>query len=281
MVVFTAAISGCITTEPDDAEIGAIVSIGPQREMVEAVGGDLVKVTVMVPPGESPHTYSPVPSQMKEVAKAKVYFEVGSGVEFELNHLDTLRSQNKGMKVIDCSDGVTLLDMEGHDHDHEHGEDPHIWLSPVNAVIMVDNIYEGLVKVDPDNEPVYKNNRDAYVASLELLHSELEDRFAPHQNESFLTYHASWGYFAHEYGLEQLVIEEGGKEPGPAGVAAIIEQAKEHNITVVFVSPQFDTSNAEVIAQEIGGKVVHVDPLSGDYISNMREVAAKLEEGLE
>jgi zinc transport system substrate-binding protein len=247
--------------------------------MVEAIGGDLVKVTVMVPPGDSPHTYAPVPSQMKQVARAKAYFEVGSGVEFELNHLDELKAQNNDMKVFDCSEGITLLELDGHDHDHG-GDDPHIWLSPVNTMTMVENIYNGLIKVDKANEVTYKANMDDYLSRLDSLHVELQGRFSSHEDKVFLSYHPGWGYFAHEYRIEQIAVEEGGKEPGPAGIAAIVEQAKDLNITTVFVDPQFDPSRAETIATELDGKVVTLDPLAIDYIDNLRTVSKRLVEGL-
>jgi zinc transport system substrate-binding protein len=276
------SVSGCTTDDGDDGGgIRVIVTIPPQSEMVEAVGGDLVKVTVMVPPGESPHTYAPVPSQMKDVARAKAYFKVGSGVEFELNHMDEVKGQNQEMKVFDCSVGITFIDLEEHDHDHgEEGSDPHIWLSPLNAKVIVENIYKGLVKVDKENEATYKKNRDAYLAKLDALHTELDDMFRAREGEMFLIYHPSWGYFAHEYRLDQVAIEEGGKEPGPSGIAAIVEQAKENNITVVFVDPSFDQTRARTIADEIGGKVSTLDQLAEGYIDNMHDAAGKLEEGL-
>lgn len=275
------ALSGC-TSDTDDGGIGVIVTIGPQKEMVWAVGGDLVKVTVMVPPGESPHTYAPVPSQMKQVARAKAYFKVGSGVEFELNHLDEVKAQNDGLKVFDCSEGITLLEAEGHD-DHDHGDegmDPHIWLSPLNVKTMVNHIFNGLVKVDRANEGIYRSNMDAYLSRLDMLHSEMAQRFADDHDRVFLTYHSGWGYLAHEYGLVQTAVEESGKEPGPAGIAAVVEQAKALNITTIFVDPQFDQTRADAIATELGGKVVVLDPLAEDYIENMGSVAARLEEGL-
>jgi len=268
---------GCIQQSADRGKIGVIVTIPPQKEMAEAIGGDKITVTVMVPPGQSPHTYAPIPSQMAQVAKAKLYLEVGSGFEFELNHMDELQAQNPKMVVADCSKGITLREMT---EEGGGAKDPHIWLSPSNAKQMVRNMCDALIRVDPKNRAFYERNRDEYLSRLSQLDYELKGMLSGKRGSYFLVYHPSWGYLADEYGLRQLAIEEGGKEPGPAGIAAIIEQARESNIKVVFVSPEFDESSAKTIANEIGGEVVTADPLAENYIENLREVGAKLAEGL-
>ncbi len=302
--------NGCTDEDSDEGsdKVGVIVSILPQVDMVEAVGGEYVDVTEMIPKGESPHAYAPVTSQMKAVSKASIYFTVGSGVEFEENHLDALRGQNADMEIVACSDGIALKamdehyhtgeyqhnettnatengdDHEDHDHDHDHdqeGNDPHIWLSILNAKIMVENICEGLIAVDGDHADAYRANRDDYLAKLDTLYSDLEGDLASYRDHAFLTQHPSLGYFGDDFDLVQLAIEEEGKQPGPAGVTAIIEQAKEHNIKVVFVSPQFDDSDAQTIADEIGGEVISVNPLPEDYIANMRNVGEQMVKGFQ
>jgi len=282
--------TGCTIAPSKERDgIGVIVTIGPQREMAERIGGGLVHVTVMVPPNASPHTYSPTPSQMKDVADAEVYLKVGSGIEFEQVHMDTVKENSQDMDIVDCSVGITLIPMVEHEDDGEEEEedhhdegalDPHIWTSPVNMMTMARNVRDGYIKVDPDNKATYDANLEAYLADLRALDIDMRAAVAGHENDMFLVYHPAWGYLAKDYNLTQLAIEKGGKDPGPAGLVAIIEQAKEHNITVIFVEPQFDTSRAETIAQEIGGEVVVVDPLGDDYLVNMRNVATKLAAGL-
>ena len=287
----TLFLSGCIDLG-ESGKVDVIITIEPQREMVERIGGDLVSVDVMVPSGQSPHSYSPLPSQLLDVAVADVYFMVGSGVEFEINHLSTLKEQNSDMVVVDCSEGVEILEFGEHhdgemDHpdeeegsDHDHGtEDPHIWLSPKNYRIMAGNVYSALVEMDPENADTYSENYEVYTLELDALISDLESMFEPHDGREFLTYHPGWGYFGDDLNLTQLTIEEEGKKPGPQGLAALIDQAQSHNITVVYVQPQFDTSSAEVIAESIGGEVAQIDPLASNYIDNMRDVAVKIEGG--
>lgn len=289
VAVLTAVLlSGCVT-QPEQGKIGVVVTIPPQKEMVQAIGGDNVRITVMVPPNENPHTYSPTPTQLAEVADAKIYFKVGSGVEFEIAYLSNIQSQNKKLLTVDCSQGIELIEsIEDHEHghgedghgEHEAGKDPHIWLSPMNAKQMVRNICEGLAGLDEANRGYYEGNRDTYLARLDELDAEIRRRLEGKEGSPFLVYHPAWAYYARTYGLVEMAIEEQGKQPGPSGVIAVVEQARKLGIRVVFVSPQFSQSSAETIAKEIGGRVVTVDPLASNYIDNLKEVTAKLAEGL-
>lgn len=270
----------------DDYELNIAVTIPPQREFVKEVGGDKVKVTLMIPPGQDPHSYEPETSQMRELAKADIYFKVGSGIEFEKTWMTTMKEYNSDMKVIDGSKGVELLTMDSHEevegHNHEDEDiDPHIWLSPKNAIKMIDNLVKGMIKKDSDNEEIYQENAEEYKNKLKDLDSELKNGLAPYKNDDFLVYHPSFGYLAHDYNLTQVPIQEEGKEPGTKGLENIIDQAKKNNISVVFVSPQFDESNAKTIADEINGEVVMLNPLAGDYLDNIRKMKENLISGFE
>jgi len=282
---------GCGKAANPAGEIGVVVTILPQVEFVENVGGEKVDVTVMVPLGAGPHTYEPLPSQMKALARAEMYAKVGSGVEFELVWLEKLVSTNKEIVVVDCSTGVHLIQMAGNDnhedeepeeeHDNSGAMDPHIWMSPLNAKIMVQNICDGLVQVDPGNRAFYEENRDAYLQELTELDQDIREGLSGVTNRRFMVYHPSFGYFAKEYNLTMLPVEEEGKEPTPAGIVHLIEQAKEDNIKAIFASPQFNPRSAEVIADEIGGSVVLIDSLAGDYIANLRTVLGELVQAME
>jgi zinc transport system substrate-binding protein len=263
-------------------KLGVAVTIAPQAEFAENVGGDKLDITLMVPPGASPHTYEPTPSQVEALARARVYAKVGSGVEFELVWMDKLLAVNKDMLVIDCSRGIELQPMTAGDEDEPAGSmDPHIWMSPRNAAIMVQNIADGLVQVDPDNGAYYQQNRDRYLQELAQLDQDIRNSLSGVTNRTFMVYHPAFGYFAREYGLTMLPIEEGGKEPTPAGLTRLIEQAKENKVKVVFASPEFNPESARVIAQAIGGRVVFIDPLARDYIANLRSLLGELVQAME
>ena len=264
--------------QPAGGKIGVMVTVLPQVEFVNAVGGDRVEVTAMVPPGANPHTYEVTPSQMAKLSRAKMYAKVGSPLEFELTWIDKLVAQNRDMLVVDCGQGIGL--MESVDPD-QPGMDAHTWTSPRNVKSMVGNICAGLSQISPDDRAYFEKNRDLYVEKLDALDSDIRSALDGIGSRTFIVYHPAWGYFAREYGLEQLGIERDGKEPQATYMARLIKEARENNIKVIFVSPQFDTRSAEAIAREIGGRVVSIDPEGGDYLDNMRKVAAAFKEALQ
>ena len=259
-------------------KIGVMVTVLPQVEFVKAVGGDRVEVTAMVPPGANPHTYEVTPAQMTKLSKAKMYAKVGSPLEFELTWLDKLAAQNHDMLMVNCGQGIGL--MESADPD-EPGIDAHTWTSPQNVKIMVNNICTGLSQISPADQPYFEKNRDSYLAKLDALDADIRSSLTGLGNLTFIVYHPAWGYFARDYGLKQLGIERNGKEPQAAYMARLIQEARERKIEVIFVSPQFDTRSAETIAREIGGRVVSIDPEGSDYLDNMREVSAAFREALQ
>jgi zinc transport system substrate-binding protein len=274
MIVTTA---GCNREAATTNKVVVAVTILPQAGFVKAVGGDKVDVVVMVPPGASPHTYEVTPDQMVQLSNAKMYAKVGSPVEFELTWMDNLIAVNPNMLVVDCSKGVTL--MESQDPD-EPGSDPHIWLSVKNVKIMVQNICNGLMQVDEANKLYYEENCAAYLSQLSELDNDIETALSGATNRSFIVFHPAFGYFARDYNLTQIAIEQGGKEPSADYLVRLIEEAKTLNIKVVFISPQYSTKSAESVANEIGGQVVIIDPLAKDFISNMRAIESAMRQAM-
>jgi zinc transport system substrate-binding protein len=223
------------------------VTILPQKQFVERVAGDHARVIVLVPPGASPHTHEPTPKQLEDISKASVYIKVGSGIGFERAWMDKLIGINPRMTIVDSSAGIRL--MNGcYDDDEDSaaldtilqkpadgaGADPHIWLSPKNARSMVENIYVGIARADPEHEAEYRAGADAYQKELDNLDAEIEREISEQQIRTFMVYHPAWSYFARDYGLIQIPIETDGKDPSPAGIENLIRQAQEGNITVIF-----------------------------------------------
>ena len=264
-MALTASAISCGPEKGETGKIGVVVTLVPVGDFVENVGGDKVDVTVMVPPGASPHTYEPIPSQMVAVSQAGVYVKVGSGVEFELEWMGEVIEANPDMLVVDSSVDVELM-----------GSDPHIWNSPVNAKIMVENICNGLAKVDPDNASFYAKNRDDYLKELGILDGYIHCKLDGFTNRNFMIYHPSFGYFASEYDLTQLAVEHGGKEPTPQVIQDCIDKARQYDLDYMFVAPQFATDDCETIAGEIGGQTAPMDPLAENYIANMGRIADAL-----
>ena len=264
--------NGCIDQakpQVNDERIVIIASILPQADFVEHVGGDNVEVIVMIPPGANPATYEPTASQLKAASSAAMYVKVGSGLPFEEVWLDNIGSANPNMLIVDTSEGVDLIPG-----------DPHIWLSPRSAMVQVENIYKGLVAVDPENSEYYYRNKEQYINDLEVLDTDITESLSGFDGRNFMVFHPSWGYFSRDYDLTMIAVEIEGKEPSAGDMVHLVETAKENNIKFIFVQPQFSTKSAEVIAKEIGGSVVAVDPLPQDYITNLRIVSNTFAQGL-
>jgi len=265
IAILLATAAGCIgqdqvQTSPDVLTVA--VTIPPQQEFVERVGGDRVHVILMVPQGASPHTHEPTPGQLAAVADADMYAKVGSGIEFERAWMDKIVGVNRDMLIVDCSEGVSLI-----------AGDPHIWLSPTNAKIMVENIYRGLVQLDPEHREYYRRNMEQYRQELDRLDATIAGALSGMESRTIMVYHPAWTYLARDYDLEQIPIEDAGKEPTPRGIEHLIRQARSENTAVIFASPEYSTQSAGTIADEIGGEVVLVSPLKKEYLENMRTVA--------
>ena len=190
--------------------------------------------------------------------------------------------------ICNASEGFSGIEISthghshGHDHGHKHGSiDPHFWLSPKNGVLAAANIEKVLASIDPSNAAEYRKNRKALESTLETLSAEISETLADMKNRAFMVFHPAWGYFADEFDLRQIAIERDGKERTPRSLSEVIREAKKRGIRVVFVSPAFSALQAETIAREIGGVTAVADPLSGDYIENLRSVANAFAESMQ
>jgi len=265
------------------------VSIQPQKYFVEKIGGNLTDVSILVASGANVHSYEPKPRQLLALAKSEMYFTVGT--RFEKVLLKKLAGINPDMLIVHTESGIEKIPMKAHDHhkDRMHGEsshhegirDPHIWLSPRLVKIQAENILKGLTKSDPGHGPDYEKNFNMFIRETDLLDSEIRKIFSEKgKHNRFMVFHPSWGYFAEDYGLEQVPIEAEGKEPGPAQLKALIEYAGKQGIRVIFAQPQFSDRSAKIVAKAIGAQLVPADPFAGDWAGNLREMAGKIKAAL-
>lgn len=268
----------------------AFVTIPPQKYFVDRISGGTVPVSIMVPPGANPHAFEPKPRQMAALAEARLYFTIGD--TFDQTWLKRLISANPDMLVVHTAEGIAKMDMpedddadhEAHEEHHEHGgQDPHIWLDPALVRIQAKNILDGLSKADPEHAREFAANAAAFGDEIDRLDREIRAILAPipPDRRSFLVFHPTWGYFARAYGLTQIAIEVEGKEPSPRELARIIEKGRESGAGVVFVQPQFSEKSAKVIADQIGARVVRLDPLAENWAENLRQAAQAFAEAMQ
>lgn len=268
------------------------VNILPQKYFVEKIVKDKFNINVMVKPGVSPHNFEPKPSQMKSLVVSKAFFLIGDSSEKAW--LEKFKQNAKNTLFVDTTVGIEKMEMiahedheenETHEHheDHEHEEahehlglDPHIWLEPTLVKIQAKNIYEAMLKIDSINSDFYKANYEEFLKELDSLDQDIKTLLSSHKDKAFMVFHPSWGYFAKRYEIEQISIEIQGKEPKPNELVKLIEEAKKHDIKIIFVSPQFSQKSAQAISKNIGANVVAIDPLSDDWQKNLLKVASEI-----
>ncbi|MCD5411428.1 zinc ABC transporter substrate-binding protein [Thermodesulfovibrionales bacterium] len=267
--------------KPTEETIGVIVSILPLADFVKNIGRNKVDVTVMVPPGSSPHTFAPRPSQLRAVSHAQMYVKVGSGLGFERAWMDRIRAQNEEMLIVDSSVGIEFIHGGCCCCGGPEGIDPHIWLSPLTAKTMVQNISEALISIAPEYADFFAENTSRYLAELNALDKYIRERLDGFVNRYFLIYHPAFGYLARDHNLTQIAIERDGRTPSPRVIMESINQAAEHNLSYVFVSPQFAQRPAETIARSINGQTALINPLPRYYIPSMRSVVDLLAREME
>jgi zinc transport system substrate-binding protein len=250
------------------------VSILPEKTFVEKIGGTDFKVNVLVPPGASPESHSLIPSQLKDISTSPVWFLMGH-LGFEYSWKDKICDLNKSMKVFDLSEGLNLIaeTEETGGHVHEGGVDPHIWMSPVEVKKIAGKIKEVLTQINPPGNARYEKNYQDFVKEIDETDTAIRKIFQGCEGKTIIVFHPSLTYFARDYGLNQVSLESGGKEPLTQHVKEVVDLAKKEKIKVIYIQSEFDRENARVFAEEIGGEIIQVAPLNPDWSKNLTGMA--------
>jgi len=274
ILMLVGLLSGC-QQQPVTAPTGAddrlkvAVTIVPQATFVKEVGGDLVEVVTMVPPGGNPENYSPTPQQMMQFSDADIYFTIG--VPAEAANLPQLISLSPTIKAVDLP---ALVDRKYPPVTFPSGErDPHMWLSPKRVQEIVRLTAEQLTLLDPVHGDIYAANSAAYIERLGQLDNDIRSALADLPNRTIIVYHPAFGYFAADYGLTMIALEEEGKEAAAVDLQRVIDLARAQNIKVVFYQAEIDSKQSRTLAAEIGGQAEMISPLAPDYIDNLHKTA--------
>ena len=270
-------LSACGNTTQKSEKPILTVTLEPLRYFTEAIAGDNYEVVSMVPKGSSPESYDPTPQQLVNLSKSQAYFRIGY-IGFEQAWMKKLEANCPNMKVYDTSKGIDLIRDKGHwhgDHFHEGGVEPHVWNSTQNALIIADNIYQALCELDSTHQEDYQKRLDVLKQTIRQTDANVRT-LLENADSTFLIYHPALSYFARDHGLKQVSIEEGGKEPSPAQLKALIETCRNENVHTIFVQQEFDQRNAQLIANELGVNIVSINPLSYDWVKEMIRIAEAL-----
>lgn len=271
----------------NESKLQVMASFYPLREFLQNVGKEKVDVKLLVPVGIEPHDWEPTIKDVQQMQKSDLI--VINGIGFE-SWVDKLNEMNYQGVVVDTSNGIIIKNMDEESSVHEEhvdeSGDPHIWLNPVFAKIQVQNIANAFSNSDPENQQYFQENAANYIDELDLLDSKIRNELSG-CNHDFIAFHRAFSYFAYEYDLTQHTIISSSAshaEPTAKTLENVINKAKQLNLKVIFTEEMADPKTSQVIANEIGGKILVLSPLEiGDdetYISRMTENLNHLKEAL-
>ena len=278
-----------VSASSGTAELSAIVSFYPLYEFTKQVGQDKVNVSLLIPPGIEPHDWEPTVNDLQKMHEADLIVINGIGFESWADDIDTV---NSDVVIVDTSKGISLIigdDALRKDTNHfdRSTGDPHIWLNPVKAKTQVQNILDALVSIDPENEKFYRQNAQSYQDKLDALDSKIRTELSS-CNKDFIAFHNAFSYFAVEYGLNQhSIVNSNEPNIGPTlkTLETVINLAQTFDIDVVFTEETVDTRTSQVIANEIGARVLVLSPIEtisddSDYFLKMENNLSNLKEAL-
>lgn len=278
-LIITMAASSCSSRKAATPEKSVIVSILPQKYLVDKITGGKLKCEVMIPPGGNHETFEPSPRDMARVAGASAYFTIGA-LDFEKAWVEKVTAVNPELMIINSSQGIMMIDGHKH-HEHEaevHAVDPHTWFSPAAVKIQAGEMCDALCTAYPDDSANFQRNLKGFIHEADSADSLIKELLKPYEGRTFLIFHPALAYFARDYGLKQESIEYEGKEPSPVHMREIIDMAKANGIKAIFVSREFDTRHAEAIAAQLGGRLVTFDPMAYNWTENIISIAGLMVE---
>lgn len=255
-------------TEKPAVTVTVTVTISPYKYFVDQIAKGKVDVNVMVSNGNNPETYEPYAQQMMELSKSALYLKVGS-IGFEQTWMKKLQDNAPDMKVIDTSVGIKPAKTPG------GNIDPHVWMSCSNARIIASNILKALCELEPKNKAFFEKNYQSLLSIIDKRDSTIKESFKkdPDLVRKFVIYHPILTYFARDYQLEQLAIEEEGREPSASQLKSLIERARKEKIKFCLIQAEFANRNTTTFINESHTKPMNINPLQDDWNRAMQEAA--------
>ncbi|MDR2116596.1 MAG: zinc ABC transporter substrate-binding protein [Planctomycetaceae bacterium] len=266
-----------------DNRLNVAVSVEPHAYLLERIGGERLRIEVLVPTGKEPEHYQATPDKIATLSQTKVLFR--TGMPFEDVLIPKLKSINGDLKIVDLRHGIALRSLELHDHNHNHNHDhdsatvdgfrneldPHIWFAPTVLKTEIETILQTLLEIDPERAVQYEENAKQFLAEVEELRTDLAQRLIPFAGKTIFVFHPSYGYFCDEFGLRQRAIEFEGKSPKPQQLTTLITEIRNNkNIPVIFVQPEFNQAPTQAITETTGAKIVIHSSLERNVLQSMK-----------
>jgi len=259
----TLAIDSAAADEP----IKVLATLPILKDLVQEVGRDRVTVTSLLSGVESEQTYSPKPTDILAIQDARMLVQIGLGLDTWVDAL-TKNADNPRLLIITTSIGVPVLknqNMTDRPDDPPGMRDPHIWLDPENAKLMMRHITEGFIKIDPTHKKDYLRNQAQYIQDLDQTQQRLMVKLTPLRNKKIITHHAAWSYFARRFGfiIRGSIASQIETEPSAKRLSDLVQMIKTERIRVIVSEPQLDQKLPQILAQETGARVVVLTQIPG------------------
>ncbi len=286
MAIFMLMTATGIFAQTKSPTLSVAVSIPPMREWVRRIAGDRVAVTLIMPPGSSPHSFEPSPRQLVGLGSAQLWFTIG--IDFEYPLLPKVRSMYPKLAIVDVTKKVKFRTLKPGEQETDASpsggpvdpaltnRDQHSWLGYDQAKAEIMAIRDELIARDPAGAALYRSNYSSYMKEIEASYAKLKVELAPLSGENVFVYHPAFGYFFDMFKITQVAVELGGKEPTQKELMALIELAKKDKARVIFTQIQFSESAAKAVASAIGAAVVPIDPLAEDWLANLSRMGHAL-----
>lgn len=258
-----------------------VVSIEPLRYFVEAIAGEHYEVVTLVPPGSSPETYDPTPDKLIRMNEAEAYIRLGM-MPFEQTWLKRMAESVPHLPTLDAAEGVAYIeDACTHDHGdgtHEHTYDLHVWTSAQNGRLIAQNVAHFMVKLDSAKAEHYQRRCDSLIAHIDNIDAKIRQQLKNVKHRTFGIYHPALGYYAKAYGLTQLAVEDGGKEPSVARMGELVNACRRDSVRIIFVQREFPMTKVSALAKEVGARTIEINPLNAAWDEEMLRTATLLSE---
>lgn len=257
---------------PEQIKPVVLVSVPPYLYFVKKIAEDTVSVYSLVPVGANPHLYEPTPKQVQLQRQAVLWVKLGEKADQKAERV--FQELKNPPLVVDLKEGLTLLPYkEGHCCSDQSTKDLHIWLSPKMMQLQVQKITQAFIQLFPTHAELYQNNANKLLEELRKVDQELANTLKSKQGKAILVSHPAFAYFCKDYHLEQLSLEEEGKDCLPQYIPELLRKIKEMKIGGVIIEPQHGSKAAKLIAQELGLPTYTIDPYSEDYITALKQIA--------
>jgi len=249
------------------AQLKVVTTLTDLQSITTLIGGDKVDAFAIATGFQNPHFVDPKPSYILKLSRADVFVTVGLDLEIGwvpplLNSARNSKIQKGGDGYVDASVNIPLLQVptsasRAQGDIHVYGN-PHYWLDPLNGKVIARNIFEALVRADPDRRSIYEANLKKFNETIDAKMKDWTEKLRPYLGTKIIAYHNEWPYFEQRFGLQivDFLEPKPGIPPTPSQLFKVINEMKRDHIKIIIISPYFITESAEMVARNAGGKVV-------------------------